>query len=375
MKKTKKAKKTAKRNPATRKKVARKSIKRSGAAEVEEMGHSDFNPLQGNPAPIPEISPELCIEELFNWLTVKPDDYNFSYPELQKDYLIEIKEYPPSVPVYYLPGEEKPLEDFSYEYFESIKSFDKVDFKYSTGYYFLKGILTSIEAFPKTFIDRWAALLQIETYTDNLGLSIELRCIDDIIQKLNKKLSRTQDLIPKLFHNRYHGRLLAFDCRCSALDVKVNDHFFEFGFGIATARKFKAELVQILNVRKKLLLTLQPIVNGRTIQDTPAVTSDAKSVSYSYLNNKENIPEISRLATAHLLFQLQENRMLCQGISKATFGHLIHYLTGAEPEKMRQSLSDPEFHPKAKIATKDADYLLKKLRSIIENIESRREKK
>lgn len=356
-----------------RKKASPKKARQTD--EVEEMGHSDFNPLQGNVAPIPEISPELCIEELFSWLSVKPDGYTFSYPEQQQDYLIEMKEYPPSVPVFYLPGEERPPEEFSYEYFEPIKFFDKVDFKYSTGYYFLKGILTSVEVFPKTFIDRWAALLQIGTYADNLGLSVELRCIDDIIQKLNAKLDKTQNLIPKLFHTRYHGRLLAFDCRFSSMDAKINDHFFEFGFGMATAQKFREELVRVLSNRKQLLITLQPKGDAKNIQESPSATTHTKAVSFGYLNNKENVPDISRLAAAQLLFQLQENRMIYQGISKATLGRLIHYLTGAEPEKMRQNLSDPEFHPKAKLPAKDADYLLKKLRAIMDNIESRREKK
>ena len=347
-----------------------KSVMRS-----TEMKSFDFNPLSGTLAPIPDISPELCIDELFSWLTAKPQSYLFYYAEHTRDYLKEQEEFPPRVPAYVLPGEKAEPDKYKYEFFKSIDSFDNVNFKYSTGFHFLKGILTSVRAYPKTFTDKWAEYMQIATYADNLGLSIELRCIDDVIERLKGKLTNKQDLIPNLFHNRHHGRLMAHDCRASSLDEKTGDTIFEFGFGMLTAKKFRAELVHILNGRRKLLSSLQPTDQAKSRPIVTVASSSTHVPALGYLHKKDNAPDITRFAMAQLLFELRENQMIYRGMSNADLGKIIHYLIGVEPEKMRKNLSDPEFQPKVKLPAKEADYLLRKLRSIVTSIESRREDK
>lgn len=353
-----------KQSTKNKKQVSKRAVKKSIPPKANFQDF-EFHSFAGNVAEIPIPSAEFYIEELMFWLKGETVSPYFEYPRQDKDYLLEWGEYPPPIP-----DADNP-EKLKYEFYKSISSFDKIDKKKSTGVYFLKGILDAVKNNLQLLVTAWANHLQIPKYISDTGPEGEIKCIENLLSKLQSALSnKNQDFIPKLFHNRYHGHLLSWNCRSEKLDAKVDDKYFELGFSKTTALTFVKSLSEILESRNRFLYG---IAGGKAtesnLDDEKITKGEVAKMSLRYLKTDKKKIEISRSELAILFKHLQKQGIIIESIPNSSLSKIAHYLTGFDAENFRQFLST-RFSSKSKTDyIQDLELLEAKIISLLQAIQ------
>ena len=211
-------------------------------------------------ADIPKVDPQFYIDEFLRWLSEEIFESAQSI-KIPVDYTIKNKDWPRLLDSKPKHSEWDPLtkEDilFNLNDWDNLGS-RNISFSLLI---FANATLTAIKNNIESFITSYASFLQLrrllESTTNDIyrGETILLnRLKDKIISRIN---DQSKQLIPRLIHFRDHGRLMSVSLdNVNTLDIKTEDHIYEFHFSKTSSDSFSHAVVEILNDR---LMELQKL--------------------------------------------------------------------------------------------------------------------